>query len=169
LAGTFAPCSGWTSISAFSPLSRYTRYAHTSLPGHWGPQLKFAGFDQLIIKGKAEKPFYLSIEGEKVSFEEAKHLRGKDTVETTVTIQEEKEDRDIDVLCTGPAGENLVYFANVTNRLTLHGKSAIDGRLKGMIDFLGRFLNLRENHLFFFVVKGRGEPYDPDGRRRKRG
>ena len=121
LAGTFVPCSGWTSISAFSPLSQYRRYAHTSLPGHWGPQLKFAGFDQLIIKGKAEKPVYLFIEGEKVSFEEAKHLWGKDTVETTVAIQEEKEDRDIEVLCIGPAGENLVYFANVTNRFSWTG------------------------------------------------
>ncbi|HSB05985.1 MAG TPA: aldehyde ferredoxin oxidoreductase N-terminal domain-containing protein [Thermodesulfobacteriota bacterium] len=131
LAGTFAPCSGWTSISAFSPLSRYKRYAHTSLPGHWGPQLKFAGFDQLIVKGKAEKPVYLSIEGEKVSIEEAKHLWGKDTVETTVAIQEDKKDRDIEVLCIGPAGENLVYFANVTNRFSWTGDHVSLGYLFG--------------------------------------
>jgi aldehyde:ferredoxin oxidoreductase len=121
LSGTFAPCSGWTSISTISPLSYPPRYAHASLPGHWGPQLKFAGFDQLIVGGKAEKPIYLSIEDGQVHFEEATHLRGKDTVETTVAIQEEKEDRNLEVLCIGPAGENLVLFANVTHRFSWTG------------------------------------------------
>jgi aldehyde:ferredoxin oxidoreductase len=118
LAGTYAPCSGWTSISTLSPLSYPSAYAHGSLPGHWGPQLKFAGFDQLIITGKAENPVCLTIEGEKVSFENGKGLWGKDTVETTVAIEEEKGDRNIEVLCIGPAGENLVLFANVTNRFS---------------------------------------------------
>jgi aldehyde:ferredoxin oxidoreductase len=121
LAGTPAPCSGWTSVSTLSPVSSPPRYAHLSLPGHWGPQLKFAGFDQLIVRGKAERPICLLIEGEKVSFKDAKHLRGKDTVETTVTLQEEKEDRDLEVLCIGPAGENLVSFANVTGRFSWTG------------------------------------------------
>lgn len=121
LAGTFAPCSGWTSISTYSPLPQCTSYAHTSLPGHWGPQLKFAGFDQLIIKGRAEKPAYLVIDGERVTLEGAKHLWGKDTAETTVAIQEEKKDRNIEVLCIGPAGENLVYLANATNRFSWTG------------------------------------------------
>jgi len=118
LAGTLAPCSGWTSISTISPISSPPRYAHVGLPGHWGPQLKFAGSDQLIITGKAEKPIYLAIEGEGVSFEDAKPIWRKDTVETTVAIQEEKKDRNIEVLCIGPAGENLVSFANLTNRFS---------------------------------------------------
>jgi aldehyde:ferredoxin oxidoreductase len=118
LAGTYAPCAGWTSISTLSPLSYPSAYAHGNLPGHWGPQLKFAGFDQLIITGKAENPVCLTIEGERVSFENGKGLWGKDTVETTVAIEEEKRDRNIEVLCIGPAGENLVFFANVTNRFS---------------------------------------------------
>jgi len=121
LAGTPAPCSGWTSVSTLSPVSSPPLYAHLSLPGHWGPQLKYAGFDQLIVRGKAEKPVTLLIEGGKVSFEDAKHLWGKDTVETTVALQEEKGDRDIEVLCIGPAGENLVSFANVTGRFSWTG------------------------------------------------
>ncbi len=100
------------------PLSYPSAYAHGSLPGHWGPQLKFAGFDQLIITGKAENPVFLTIEGERVTFENGKGLWGKDTVETTVAIEEEKKDRNIEVLCIGPAGENLVLFANVTNRFS---------------------------------------------------
>ena len=118
LAGTFAPCSGWTSISTLSPNPYSPRYAHASLPGHWGPQLKFSGFDQLIIKGKADKPLYLAMDGEKVSFEDARSLWGKDTAETTVAIQKEKKDRNIEVLCIGPAGENLIFSANVTNRFS---------------------------------------------------
>ncbi len=118
LAGTYAPCSGWTSLSTLSPLPYPSAYAHGSLPGHWGPQLKFAGFDQLIITGKAEKPVCLTIEGERVTFENGKGLWGKNTVETTVAIEEEKRDRNIEVLCIGPAGENLVFFANVTHRFS---------------------------------------------------
>ncbi len=121
LAGTSAPCSGWTSISVLSPLTYPSKYAHASLPGHFGPQLKFAGYDQLIVLGKAEKPFCLTIEEDKVGFEEAKDLWGKDTVQTTVSIQEKKKDQRIEVLCIGPAGENLVFFANVTNRFSWTG------------------------------------------------
>ena len=121
LAGTFAPCSGWMSISAFSLISDPPGYSHLSMPGHWGPQLKFAGFDQCIIQGKGDRPLYLWIDGEKVRFENAKHLQGKDTVETTVTIQEEKEDRNAEILCIGPAGERGVPFANVVNRFSWTG------------------------------------------------
>jgi aldehyde:ferredoxin oxidoreductase len=121
LAGTCAPCSGWTSISAISPLSDPPGYVHVSMPGHWGPQLKFAGFDQCIIKGRGDHPLYLWIDGNKVRFEDASPLWGKDTVETTVTIQEEKEDRNAEVLCIGPAGERGVPFANVVNRFSWTG------------------------------------------------
>lgn len=121
LAGTLAPCSGWTSIAFSSMLTEPPRYAHLSMPGHWGPQLKFAGFDQCILRGKGSRPLYLWIDGDKVRFEDATHLWGKDTVETTVTIQEEKEDRDAEVLCIGPAGERGVRFANVVNRCSWTG------------------------------------------------
>ncbi len=121
LAGTFAPCTGWTAISILSPISCPSKCGHAGLPGHWGPQLKFAGFDQLVIRGKAEKPVFLAIEGEEVRFEDAKHLRGKDTLETTVAIQDERKDRNTEVLCIGPAGENLVFFSNVTNRFSWTG------------------------------------------------
>jgi aldehyde:ferredoxin oxidoreductase len=118
LAGTLAPCSGWTSISTFSFLSDPPGYAHASLPGHWGPHLKFAGFDQCIIQGKGKNPLYLWIDGEKVRFVDAKALWGKDILEATVAIQEETEDRDAEILCIGPAGERGVPFANVVNRFS---------------------------------------------------
>ena len=116
LSGTIAPCSGWTSIAVFS-VSNVLRYAQVSMPGHWGPQLKFCGFDQLIIQGKSEKPIYIAIDGQKVRFKDGRPLWGKNIAETVVGIQEE-EGRNTEILSIGPAGERLVRFANVTNGLS---------------------------------------------------
>ena len=119
--GTLAPCSGWTSIASFSPLSDPPVYSFTRMPGYFGASLKGAGFDQLILQGKANRPIYLWIDGGEVKFKEASHLWGKETTEATVTIQEENEDRSIEVLCIGPAGEKQIPFANVIHRLSWTG------------------------------------------------
>jgi aldehyde:ferredoxin oxidoreductase len=116
LSGTIAPCSGWTSIAVFSG-SNAPRYAQVSMPGHWGPQLKFCGFDQLIIQGKSEQPVYVVIDGQKVHFKNGRPLWGKNIAETVVRIQE-AEGRNTEILSIGPAGERLVRFANVTNGLS---------------------------------------------------
>jgi aldehyde:ferredoxin oxidoreductase len=116
LSGTIAPCSGWTSIGVFSG-SSVPRYAQVSMPGHWGPQLKFCGFDQLIIQGKSEQPVYVIIDGKKVHFKDGRPLWGKNIAETVVRIQE-AEGRNTEILSIGPAGERLVRFANVTNGLS---------------------------------------------------
>jgi aldehyde:ferredoxin oxidoreductase len=91
------------------------------MPGNFGATLKGTGFDQYILYGKADRPIYLWIDGGKVKFEEAGHLWGKETIETTVAIQEEKGDRSIEVLCIGPAGEKQLPFANITHRLSWTG------------------------------------------------
>jgi aldehyde:ferredoxin oxidoreductase len=91
------------------------------MPGHFGASLKGTGFDQCILSGKADHPICLWIDGGKVKFEEAGHLWGKETIETTVAIQEEKKDRSIEVLCIGPAGERQLPFANVIHRLSWTG------------------------------------------------
>ncbi len=132
LTGTLAPCSGWTSIASFSPLSDPPRYSFTRLPGHFGASLKGAGFDQCILQGKADRPVYLWIDGEEVKFEKADHLWGKETVETTVAIQEEKADRSVEVLCIGPAGERQFPFANAIHRLSWTGDHLGLGYLFGV-------------------------------------
>jgi len=132
LTGTLAPCSGWTSIASFSPFSDPPRYAFTRMPGHFGVPLKGAGFDQCILQGKADRPVYLWIDNGKVKFEEAGHLWGKETTETTVAIQEEKGDRSIEVLCIGPAGERQLPFANVIHRLSWTGDHLGLGYLFGV-------------------------------------
>lgn len=157
LTGTLAPCSGATSIASFSPLSDIPVYSFTQMPGHFGASLKAAGFDQCIIQGKAERPVYLWIDNGEVKFEKADHLWGKETVETTVAVQEEKGDRRIEVLCIGPAGEKQISFANVIHRLSWTGDRlglgclfgakhlkaiAIRGKKPVTLQDPGQFLNL---------------------------
>ncbi|MFB3886766.1 MAG: aldehyde ferredoxin oxidoreductase N-terminal domain-containing protein [Thermodesulfobacteriota bacterium] len=157
LTGTLAPCSGWTSIASFSPLTESFDYDFTRMPGHFGASLKWAGFDQCVIQGKAERPVYLLIEDGEVKFEKADHLWGKETTETTVALQEEKADRSIEVLCIGPAGERPIPFANVIHRLSWTGDRlglgylfgvkqlkaiAIRGKKPVLLQDPGQFLNL---------------------------
>jgi aldehyde:ferredoxin oxidoreductase len=132
LTGTLAPCSGWASMASFSPLCDPPPYAFTRMPGNFGASLKGTGFDQYVLSGKADRPIYLWIDGGKVKFEEASHLWGKETIETTVTIQEEKGDRSIEVLCIGPAGERQLPFANVIHRLSWTGDHLGLGYLFGV-------------------------------------
>jgi aldehyde:ferredoxin oxidoreductase len=132
LTGTLAPCSGWTSIASFSPLCDPSVYAFTRMPGNFGASLKGTGFDQYILSGKAHRPIYLWIDGGKVKLEDASHLWGKETIETTVAIQEEKGDRSIEVLCIGPAGERQLPFANVSHRLSWTGDHLGLGYLFGV-------------------------------------
>ena len=90
--------------------------ASSNSGGDWGVALKSAGYDMVIIKGKAEKPVYIWIDEDKVEIRDASHLWGKNTHETTDKIVEENGgDRRIKVACIGPAGENLVKFACVIN------------------------------------------------------
>jgi aldehyde:ferredoxin oxidoreductase len=132
LTGTLAPCSGWTSIASFSPLSAPSRYGFTRMPGYFGVPLKGAGYDQCVLQGKADRPITLWIDDSEVKFEKADHLWGKDVTETSVTLQEEKGDRSLEVLCIGPAGERQIPFANVIHRLSWTGDHLGLGYLFGV-------------------------------------
>lgn len=89
--------------------------ASSNSGGFFGPELKFAGFDMVIIEGKAKSPKYLYIKDGKAELREASHLWGKDTHETTDMLHKELNDDKVEVACIGPAGENLVRFAAVIN------------------------------------------------------
>jgi aldehyde:ferredoxin oxidoreductase len=82
--------------------------------GHFGAELKFAGFDLIIFEGKAKEPVYLFIEDGKAEIRDAKTLWGKTTHETTDKILSET-DMDARVACIGPAGEKLARYACVIN------------------------------------------------------
>jgi len=115
LGGTPAPSSGRCNVGAKSPLTNLL--GSTNMGGFFAPELRFAGFDHLVIKGKAEKPVYLWIHDGEIEIRDATHLWGKDTGETPAIIRKEHQDEDIKVMSIGVAGENLVRFANVITGL----------------------------------------------------
>jgi len=83
--------------------------------GFFGAELKRAGYDAIIFKGKAEKPVYVWIDDDSVQLMDAKHLWGKSPEETEKTIREELKDYYIRVASIGPAGEKLVRVACILN------------------------------------------------------
>ncbi|MEE9505283.1 MAG: aldehyde ferredoxin oxidoreductase family protein [Thermodesulfobacteriota bacterium] len=93
--------------------------AWSSSEGHFGPELKFAGYDGIIVEGKSPEPVYLSIEDDQVELLSASHLWGKSTHTTEDLIRSEKENQwianETSVASIGPAGENLVKFASIIN------------------------------------------------------
>ena len=109
--GTPIPCCHrWGAVTK-SPLTGF--YLCSSVGGHWGPELKFAGFDGIVIKGRASKPAYITIKNGKAELRDAKNLWGKLTDETELAIRKELKDPRVQVACIGPAGENLVRIANI--------------------------------------------------------
>jgi len=82
--------------------------------GHFAPQLKYAGYDMLIITGKSEKPVYVTIEDEEIRVWDATHLWGEDTFQTEETIKKD-HGKGFQVISIGKAGENLVRYACITH------------------------------------------------------
>ncbi len=106
--GTIVPCSGKLAITTKSPATGMI--LDCSIGGCFASQLKFAGYDMLIIEGQAKKPVYLSIDNEKVEIHDASHLWGKGIFETESRLHKE-HGVEAGVLSIGPAGENLIPFA----------------------------------------------------------
>jgi aldehyde:ferredoxin oxidoreductase len=112
--GTMVPCSGKLAIITKSPATG--GLLDCSIGGHFASQLKFAGYDILIIQGQAKGPVYLLIEDDKVEIHDANHLWGKGIFETEPRLQEE-HGIEARVLSIGPAGEHLVPFACIGSEL----------------------------------------------------
>lgn len=108
--GTSAPFSGRYSVAAKSPLTG--GWGEASCSGYWAPELKFAGFDGIVVKGSSENPVYLWINDGKAELLPADDLWGKTTTETE-NILRKRHGGKTKVLSIGPAGENLVRFSSV--------------------------------------------------------
>lgn len=125
--------SGRFSVSTKSPQTGTILDANSG--GSWGMRFKNAGYDALIITGQAKKPLYLDVSPGKVEFKDAGALWGKTVSETTDALQ----DKTHNVLCIGPAGENMVRFAAIMNdryrALARGGPGAVMGakRLKAIV------------------------------------
>jgi len=113
LTGTLAPATGRTVMTGLSPrIYPKPWYTHSTLGGWFGPELKYAGFDAIVLYGRSDAPVYLEIRGSRARLVDAKDLWGLDTRRTQLHLKEQLG-RHVQVLTIGPAGENRVRFATV--------------------------------------------------------
>ncbi len=99
------------SVTTKSPLTGTILDANSG--GWWGMRFKRTGYDALIVRGKAEKPSMIEITSDGVTIQNAEHLWGKTVLETTEALGQNNNKRN--VLCIGPAGENLSLIAAIMN------------------------------------------------------
>jgi len=111
LSGTLAPCCSRVTFTARSPQTGIFGDANSG--GDFGSTVKFAGYDQIVVEGKAKKPVYIWIDDDNVEIRNGEHLWGKDTWETDQIIKDEHGDEEIRTAITGPAGENKVLMASI--------------------------------------------------------
>ena len=111
LVGTAFPLGARFNVSAKSPLTGIL--GDSNAGGHFSAEMKFAGYDQIIIEGKSPKPVYIYVKDQEVQLIDAQHLIGKDVYETTEVIRSDLDDRSVQVAAVGPAAENLVLYAGI--------------------------------------------------------
>jgi len=129
LTATCASATARTHVMAKSPLTGLIGSAN--MGGFFAPELAWAGFHHLVIKGKAQKPVYLWIHNGEIEIRDADILWGKTTTETQWAIRKEHKDEEIKSLVIGPAGENLVRFANVMTGIKNSGGRSGMGAVMG--------------------------------------
>jgi aldehyde:ferredoxin oxidoreductase len=150
LTGTFAPTAARTSWCGRSPLTSV--WCESNVGGHWGAELRFAGFDGLVITGRAPSPVYLWIHDGQMEMRDGTHLWGTSTFEAHERLRKET-DRQAQVACIGPAGENQVSLAGVMTGGQAHNRAAGRG---GMGALMG------SKNLKAIVARGHGKPTYPD-------
>ena len=111
LHGTPVPSTNRTSVDTIS--AQTNMYSHSLFGGFWGAELKHAGYDKIILRGKSPELVYLYIHNDKVELRDATHLAGMGTLETAEIIKEEMDDLKVQVAAIGLAGENRVYMAAI--------------------------------------------------------
>jgi aldehyde:ferredoxin oxidoreductase len=142
LTGTLLSASAFMTISGKSPMTGIL--GDSAAGGFFGAELKQAGYDQVVMTGRCEKPCYLYIADDHVEIRDASHLWGKDIWQTTAAIRKDINDNAVQVAAIGPAGENLVKYATVAcNNSRMCGRTGM-GCLFG------------SKHLKAVAVRGRG-------------
>jgi aldehyde:ferredoxin oxidoreductase len=119
LTGTDAPASSRLHVSARSPLTG--GLGSSNVGGMFGAQMANAGFQTVVVRGRAEQPCYLLVDGGKCEILNADFLWGKDTWESQSILKRHLEDEGLEIMTIGPAGEGLVRFACI---LTGRGHAA---------------------------------------------
>jgi benzoyl-CoA reductase subunit BamB len=111
LGGTPAPGANRTIITTYSPQTLLMAYS--MMGGFFAPELKYAGYDKIIFRGKSPNLVYIWINNDKVEIRDASHLRGKGAIQTAELIRQELKEPKAQVAAIGLAGENRVYTASI--------------------------------------------------------
>ena len=151
LTGTLLPASAFMTLSGKSPMTGIL--GDSAAGGHFGAEIKQAGYDQIVMTGRSPNPCYLLIADDHVEIRDASHLWGLDIWQTTAAIRKDLNDNAIQIAAIGPAGENLVKYATVAcNNSRMCGRTGL-GCLCG------------SKHLKAVAVRGRGRltVADPPG------
>ena len=124
LVGTLASASARTHVMAKSPLTNLLGSAN--MGGFFAPEMRWAGFDHLVIKGRADKSVYLYIHDGEIEIRDAANVWGAGVYDTQDIIRKELGDEETQILCIGQGGENLVRYANVmTGRKNAAGRTGM--------------------------------------------
>ena len=123
LTGTQSTFAGRYTVVAKSPLTG--GWGDSNCGGHFGPHIKFAGYDAVFLTGRAEKPVYLLLDNGQAELRDAGHLWGEDCYATEDTIKAELGDQT-EIACIGPSGEKLALIACIlTRRGSAAGRSGL--------------------------------------------
>ncbi len=123
LTATGAPCASRMAVTAKSPLTGAMGMALAG--GMFPAEMKMAGYDMIIVEGKAEKPTYVSVKDGAVKFHNAARLMGMETTDTQLFIKEELGDQNYRIACIGPAGEKQVPIACIVNERRAAGRKGL--------------------------------------------
>ena len=113
LTGSLLPASAYYTVTAKSPLTGIL--GDSAAGGQFAAEMKLTGFDQIIIKGKADSLLYIMVTESGAEFVDCPEYSGKTITQTTETIRKERKDYSIQVAAIGPAGENLVLFSTIVS------------------------------------------------------
>ncbi len=123
LTATGASCSSRMSVAAKSPLTGAIGMALAG--GYFPAEMKMAGYDMMVIEGRAARPTYITVKDGEVRFHKADHLMGMMTTDTQLFIKEELRDWNYRIACIGPAGERQVPLACVVNERRAAGRKGL--------------------------------------------
>ena len=121
--GTSIPCASRMAVTAKSPLTGAVGMSLSG--GHFPVELKFAGYDALIVEGRAAKPTYVWIKDGKTHFRSAAKVWGMQTSDCQQIIKNELNDQNVRLACIGPAGENLCKVACIINEMRAFGRKGL--------------------------------------------
>jgi aldehyde:ferredoxin oxidoreductase len=121
--GAGVPCSSRMSVAGRSPLTGAVGLGLSG--GHFPVEMKYAGWDAIIVEGKSDKPVYVAITNNTVRFRDAAHCWGTLTFDCQQIIKDELHDQNVRVCCIGPAGERLSKIAAMINERRAVGRKGL--------------------------------------------